>query len=87
VFSLGKQFLRHVIPSIIKPMHALWNELIAFIFFLLGVAAVPSAYHNIRNFDGDLRSIFRVILSCLFAVIMMFFACSSFLRARKISRS
>src|ERR1035438_1942778 len=28
----GGSFLKHIIPAIIKPMHALWNEVIGFFF-------------------------------------------------------
>jgi hypothetical protein len=87
MFSLGKKLVQHVLPSIFKPLHILWNQLIAFTFFLLAVAVLPSAYRTIREFDGEPRSIFRLGLSCTFAFIMAYFSFTSFLKARKISKS
>ena len=68
-------------------MRVLWNEIIGFLFICIAVMAVPSAYRNIRDFDGEPQSVFRVGLSCFFALIMIYFGVSSFLRARKISKT
>lgn len=82
-----RKFLHHVLPGVVKPVRILWNELIAFLFFVLAVWTIPSAYRHIRDFKGDPDSLFRLILSSFFALMMIFFAVTSFLRARKISRS
>jgi hypothetical protein len=82
-----KKFFQHIVPGVLKPLRVLWNEIIGFLFLAFAVWAVPSAYRNIRDFRGDPDSLFRAILSCLFAVIMVYFGVTSFLRARKISRS
>jgi hypothetical protein len=86
---MGKvnQFLTHVVPGVIRPLRVLWNEVIGFIFFVLGVAAIPSTVRHIREFDGHADSFFRVALPIAFAAIMGYFAVSSFLKARKISKS
>jgi hypothetical protein len=81
------KFLHHVVPGVIRPLHALWNEIIGFLFIVLALMAVPSIYRGIREFDGDAESVFRVGLGCFFALVMAYFGISSFLRARKISRS
>jgi hypothetical protein len=86
VKAVGKQFLRHVLPTIIKPIRVLWNELIAFVFVVFAVVAGFSTYRALRDFDGDADSLFRVVLTSVFALIMLFFGLTSFLRARKISR-
>ncbi len=70
-----------------RPMRVLWNEVIGFLFIVLAIWAVPSAIRNVRQFDGDAGSFFRVVLSFSFAGIMAYFGITSFLRARKISRS
>jgi hypothetical protein len=85
--SVGKKFVQHVVPGVIKPVRVLWNDFIAFIFAILAIMAVPSAYRHIKSFDGDAQSFFRAVLSCAFAVIMIVFAVTSYVRARKISRS
>jgi len=82
-----KKFFQHVIPGILKPLRVLWNEVIGFLFLAFAVWSVPSAYRNIRDFRGDPDSLFRAILSCVFALIMIYFGVTSFMRARKISRS
>ena len=84
---VGKKFVQHVVPSVIKPVRVLWNEFIAFVFFALAILSVPSAYRNLKNFDGDAQSLFRIVLSSGFAIIMLIFGVASFLRARKLSRS
>ncbi len=81
------KFLGHVLPGVMRPMRVLWNEIIGFFFIVLAVWALPSAIRNLRHFDGDAGSFFRVILSFSFAGIMTYFGVTSFLRARKISRS
>lgn len=84
---IGNRFLRHVVPGIVRPLHVLWNEIIGFIFVILALWAIPSAIRNIRQYESSGDSLFRVVLSFSFAALMTYFGISSFLRARKISRS
>ena len=81
------RFLGHVLPGIIRPMHALWNEVIGFIFIVLAIWAAPSAWRNVRLVDGNSDSLFKAVISVGFALLMAFFGISSFLKARKITRS
>ncbi len=85
--GLVNRFLGHVIPGVIKPVHALWNEVIGFIFIVLAIWAVPSAWRNVRQVDGNTESFFKAAISVGFALLMVYFGISSFLRARKITRS
>jgi threonine/homoserine/homoserine lactone efflux protein len=85
--GLVNRFLGHVLPRIIRPMHALWNEMIGFVFIVLAIWAAPSAWRNIRAVDGNSESFFKAAISVGFAVLMAYFGVSSFLKARKISRS
>jgi hypothetical protein len=80
-------FLAHVVPGVVRPLRVLWNEIIGFVFIVLAIWAIPSAIRNVREFDGGTASIFRAALSVIFAAIMLYFGITSFLRARKISRS
>jgi hypothetical protein len=82
-----KQFLRHVVPGVIKPIRVLWNEMIGFVFLVLAVAPVPSAYRAYRDFEGGKEGVFRVILTACFCGVMLYFGLSSFFRARKLSRT
>jgi hypothetical protein len=83
---LIQKFLAHVLPNVIRPLQALWNQLIGFIFLVLAAWAIPSAIRNLRQYQGDSESLFRVVLSFSFAGIMTYFGITSFLRARRISR-
>lgn len=85
--GLVNRFLGHVIPGVIKPVHALWNEVIGFIFIVLAIWATPSAWRNVRQVDGNSESFFKAAISVGFALLMVYFGISSFLRARKITRS
>ncbi|MCW5976571.1 MAG: hypothetical protein KIT09_00765 [Bryobacteraceae bacterium] len=82
-----RQFVQHVVPGVVRPMRVLWNEIIGFVFLALAVWAVPSTIRAAREFDGDADSFFRVVLAGLFAALMIGFGVTSFLRARRISRS
>ncbi len=81
------RFLSHVIPGVIKPLHVMWNEVIGFIFLVLAAWVVPSIVRGIREFNSGDGSLFRIVLSVSWMLIMAYFGISSFLRARKISRS
>jgi hypothetical protein len=85
--GLVNRFLGHVLPGIIRPMHALWNEVIGFIFIVLAIWAAPSAWRNVRLVDGNSDTLFRAVISVGFALLMAYFGVSSFLKARKITRS
>jgi hypothetical protein len=85
--QLIQRFLAHVMPGVVRPLRVLWNEMIGFIFLVLAASAVPSAVRSIRQFHGDPGSVFRAALSITFSAVMAYFGVTSFLRARKISRS
>lgn len=82
-----RQFLQYVVPAVARPARVLWNQVIGFLFSVLALLAAPRLYRAIREFDGDLRSVFEVALSAVFLLVMAGFGISSFWRAHKISRS
>lgn len=82
-----RSFLGHVLPKVIQPLRVLWNEMIGFLFLLLAAPAAWSAIKSFRNVDQDSDNLFRAFLAVIFAGVMTFFGISSFLRARRISRS
>jgi hypothetical protein len=86
LFSAVKQFLKHVVPAVIKPLRVLWNEIIAFIFMVLGVMMGFSTW---RNFNDGQSAGSPVLLLAGggFSLMLLYFGLSSFLRARRISRS
>ncbi len=87
MFRVGREFLRYVVPQVIKPLRTLWNELIAFVFFCLAAAPLPRAFRDWRNYTETGEGLFRVVLSAVFIILMAAFGIHSFLRARKIARS
>jgi len=76
------RFVKHVVPATIKPVHSLWHEIIGFIF--LGVAAVLG-FNVVRH--SAILGPFKLALIVPLIVITAWFGISSFLKARRISRS
>jgi hypothetical protein len=80
MFSMARKFIGHVMPGVIRPIHILWNQVIGFIFIVL---AVVFGYRVIRGSEpAGLQ-----LVGALFALLMAWFGVSSFLKARKISKS
>ena len=77
----------HVMPRVIRPLHALWNEVIGFLFIVFAVVAGFYVVRAIRSFEGDVEGLVRILLPGLFGLLMAYFGITSFLRARKITRS
>jgi hypothetical protein len=81
----GRLLVKHIMPAVIKPLHTLWNEVIGFLF--LSFAVIFGGYavrYYVRGGDGDGA---RLIIAAFCTLLMAWFGISSFLRARKISRS
>lgn len=85
--SRGRQFLHHVLPAVMRPLRVLWNQIIGFVFLVLAVWALPRCVTSVREFDGEVESLFRLMLSGLFVLIMGVFGIYSFLRARRAAKS
>ena len=83
----GVEFLRHVVPQMIRPIRSLWHEVIGFLFLSLAFLGGVSGFRVARNFDGEPENMFRLIVIGIFVLIMGGFGISSFRRARKITRS
>jgi hypothetical protein len=81
------RFLEHVVPGVVRPLRVLWNEIIGFVFLCLAAWAVPSAIRNVRSLHAEQSGVGRAALSIGFFALMAYFGISSFLRARRISRS
>jgi hypothetical protein len=88
----SREFVRHVLPAVMKPARTLWNEVIGFLFICLAVycgSGVVRAYMKLGDAPPDEVSghVLRLILSGFGTFLMLYFGVTSFLRARKISRS
>jgi len=84
---LGREFVRHIVPQIIRPIRALWNEVIGFLFLSLAVLPIPRTFRNWQEYSETGAGLFRLALSLFFITLMAGFGIHSFFRARKISRS
>jgi hypothetical protein len=82
MFSLAKRFLGHVMPSIIRPIHILWNQVIGFLFIVLALYGVSSAVRSFQKGNG-----MGLAVAIAWVVPMAGFGIASFWRARKISKS
>ncbi|HSB14156.1 MAG TPA: hypothetical protein VLE22_06830 [Bryobacteraceae bacterium] len=85
--NIGREFVRHVLPKILKPMRALWNEMIGFVFLALAAIPVPRTFRMWQEYDEAGEGLFKIVLSGIFIAIMAVFGVHSFLRARRITRS
>ena len=88
----GREFVKHVVPAILKPARTLWNEVIGFIFMCFAVVFGFKAVRLYLDFShapsksgGD--DLVRFCMAGFCALLMLWFGVTSFLRARKISRS
>ena len=83
--DLGRQaghFARHVVPAAVKPIHSLWHEVIGFFFLVVAGGGIWKIVRN-RNTMGPVQLIIVIPL----ILILLGYGISSFLKARKISRS
>jgi hypothetical protein len=88
----GKEFVKHVAPAIVKPARTLWNEVIGFFFIVFAVTFGSKAVRLYLSYNsapeqnkGPALLWFFVALFC--TLLMVWFGVTSFLKARKISRS
>jgi hypothetical protein len=80
MLSMAKKFLGHVIPGVARPIHILWNQVIGFIFIVLALV------FGVRLVRGNEPAGLQLV-GGLFVLLIAWFGISSFLKARKISKS
>jgi len=83
--DLGRQaghFAKHVLPAAVKPIHSLWHEVLGFFFLVFAGLGIWKIARN-RATMGPLQLAIIVPL----IVILAGYGISSFLKARRISRS
>ncbi len=78
----GRMLVKHVGPAVIKPARTLWNEVIGFFFLCLAVIFGFSTVRYASHHD-----VVRMGFAGFCTFIMAWYGISSFLRARKISKS
>jgi CDP-diglyceride synthetase len=82
MFRVGREFVRHVLPRIIKPLRTTWNEAIGVVFLALAVMPVPGAVRSWRQLNETGEGFFRLAVSVIFVVLMASFGIHSFLHAQ-----
>jgi hypothetical protein len=88
----SRLFLHHVVPAVLKPARTLWNEVIGFLFICLAVVFGFGTVRSYMDFskaapDVAMGHLFRVILGTFGTLLVLWYGISSFVRARRISRS
>jgi hypothetical protein len=88
----GAQFVKHVVPAVVKPARVLWNEVIGFVFCSLGVIFGSKSVQLFLDFSRAAAeergmALARLVLAASCTLVMLYFGVTSFWRARKISRS
>ena len=80
----AQTFARTVVPEVVRPARIIWNQLIGAIFIILAVPAVFKILQVLREPEHDEHSFFVIILSLVFAGVMITFGVSSLMKARRI---
>ncbi len=75
-------FVKHVLPAAVKPLHALWHEIIGFVFLAFAGLGV----WRIWSHPGEIKPM-QLGLVIVFIVVVAAYGVSSILKARRISRS
>lgn len=83
----GRRFLGFVVPAVMKPARTLWHEILGFVFISMAIVFIFSGFRAIRQFDGSAGAVLRVAMLVIGVGLLGGYGISSFLRARKISRS
>jgi hypothetical protein len=76
------KFVKHVVPAAVKPVHSLWHEILGFIFLVFALSLCANLIRT-RNSMGLLKLVLIVPL----ILLSLGYGISSFLKARRISRS
>lgn len=90
----GREFVKHVVPAVVKPARVLWNEIIGFLFISFGVIFGFKTFTYFRDYGrtvaatGDATGdVIRLAMAGFCTLLMTYFGITSFRRARKLSRS
>jgi hypothetical protein len=88
----GREFIRHIVPAVLKPARTLWNQLIGFLFLSFGVIFGFKTMHYAMDYrkagpTGGTGELIRLAMAGFCTFVMICYGVSSFLRARRISRS
>ena len=83
----AQRFAQHVVPHVVRPARVVWNQVIGTLFLIFAIPALFKAAQFYRTLDTEPQNGVRLAFSLIFGVVMGLFGITSFLRARRISRS
>jgi hypothetical protein len=87
---LVKKFFEIVMPGVIKPLHALWNEIIGFLFLAIAVFMIRPTWKAYQKFQTDANpgeGLVGLVGGGTLIVVGLVFGLHGFWKARRISRS
>ena len=87
MFQLAAKFVKAVVPGVVRPMHALWNEILGFLFLSIALLLVRSIWRAWQTLDADPANWIKFLLTVFFFLVLLFFGVQGFWKARRISRS
>jgi hypothetical protein len=76
------KFVKHVLPAAFKPVHSLWHEVLGFVFLVVAGVATWKVLRNTASMGPV-----QLALIIPLIVVTAGYGISSFLKARRISRS
>lgn len=87
---LVKKFFEIVMPGVIKPLHALWNEIIGFLFLAIAVFMIRPTWKAYQKFQTDAdpgEAIVGLVGGAALMLVGLIFGIHGFWKARRISKS
>lgn len=82
-----KRFLTTVIPSVLKPLQVLWNQLLGFLFLAFGVIAGSRVIRIWLKEEWTGDDLAAILLGGGLAAVLLLYGLHAVFRARKIARS
>ena len=76
------KFVKHVVPAAVKPMHSLWHQILGFIFFVFAAGGISYVVRKSATLGPA-----QLVIIIPLIVVTTGYSVSSFLKARRISRS
>lgn len=80
-----REFKNHIVPAVIQPLRVVWNQSIAFLFFVIAFLGGVMVYREYQK-RTDLDAILSLALGGFFVTMMAGYGIHSLLRARRASR-
>ncbi|MBI5281778.1 MAG: hypothetical protein HY858_08870 [Candidatus Solibacter usitatus] len=85
-----RKFIQSFLPAVIKPLHSLWNQMIGFLFLVIGLVAIRPTwirYSHWTSDKGEFSDLAAFICGAIFVALGLGFGLHGFWKARRISRT